>query len=149
MFVLFFCVISFPCFCSFRTTPDWSWTGLRTGAVFQYLMKAELLWLPIVGWKAVLARDIFVHRGTSTTFRQLLRSTTRTLKAGNSIMTFPGTALISNPSLVCGMFGLLLVICLVGFGVGALCFICLHFFCVDLRPRLESCSRLFHNKISR
>ncbi|CAM9173431.1 unnamed protein product [Ectocarpus sp. 4 AP-2014] len=55
----------------------------------KYLMKAELLWLPIVGWKAVLARDIFVHRGTSTTFRQLLRSTTRTLKAGNSIMTFP------------------------------------------------------------
>ena len=53
-------------------------------------MKAELLWLPIVGWKAVVARDIFVHRQTSATFRKLLESTTRSLKAGNSIMTFPG-----------------------------------------------------------
>lgn len=53
-------------------------------------MKAELLWLPIVGWKAVLARDIFVHRQTSETFRRLLVTTTRSLKAGNSIMTFPG-----------------------------------------------------------
>lgn len=59
--------------------------------VLQYLMKAELLWLPIVGWKAVLARDIFVHRQTSATFRKLLKSTTSSLKAGNSIMTFPGT----------------------------------------------------------
>ncbi|CAM9136592.1 unnamed protein product [Scytosiphon promiscuus] len=55
----------------------------------KYLMKAELLWLPIVGWKAVLAKDIFVHRQTSATFRQLLRVTTRSLKKGNSIMTFP------------------------------------------------------------
>lgn len=53
-------------------------------------MKAELLWLPVVGWKAVLARDIFVHRQTSATFRRLLQSATRSLKAGNSIMTFPG-----------------------------------------------------------
>lgn len=83
-------------------------TGLVFGLVFgwvpfQYLMKAELLWLPVVGWKAVLARDIFVHRGTSTTFRQLLRSTTRSLKSGNSIMTFPG------------MFGLFVV----GFCLGS------------------------------
>ncbi|CAM9505655.1 unnamed protein product [Pylaiella littoralis] len=55
----------------------------------KYLMKAELLWLPIVGWKAVLARDIFVHRQTQSSFRRLLKSTTRSLKAGNSIMTFP------------------------------------------------------------
>eukprot|EP00752_Nemacystus_decipiens_P009208 g8224.t1 len=55
----------------------------------KYLMKAELLWLPIVGWKAVLARDIFVHRSTQSSFRRLLKSTTRSLKAGNSIMTFP------------------------------------------------------------
>eukprot|EP00903_Cladosiphon_okamuranus_P011762 g11056.t1 len=55
----------------------------------KYLMKAELLWLPIVGWKAVLARDIFVHRSTQSSFRNLLQSTTRSLKAGNSIMTFP------------------------------------------------------------
>lgn len=59
---------------------------------FQYLMKAELLWLPIVGWKAVLAKDIFVHRQTQSSFRRLLLSTTRSLKAGNSIMTFPGKA---------------------------------------------------------
>lgn len=55
-------------------------------------MKAELLWLPIVGWKAVLAKDIFVHRQTQSSFLRLLRSTTSSLKAGNSIMTFPGKA---------------------------------------------------------
>lgn len=70
----------------FWVKPGW------VGLVFQYLMKAELLWLPVVGWKAVLARDIFVRRSTQSSFRQLLRSTTRALKAGNSIMTFPGTA---------------------------------------------------------
>ncbi|CAM9970114.1 unnamed protein product [Ascophyllum nodosum] len=55
----------------------------------KYLMKAELLWLPIVGWKAIVARDIFVHRQTIATFRRLVKTTTGSLKAGNSIVTFP------------------------------------------------------------
>lgn len=93
-------VMSSPCFPSrprgtsfLVVSPFHSLFGLgQTVLVLQYLMKAELLWLPIVGWKAVLARDIFVHRSTQSSFRQLLRSTTRSLNAGNSIMTFPGTA---------------------------------------------------------
>lgn len=74
---------------SHHTTPL---SVCQTGLVSQYLMKAELLWLPIVGWKAVLARDIFVHRQTQSSFRRLLKSATRSLQAGNSIMTFPGAA---------------------------------------------------------
>lgn len=88
--VWYFCVDAFPCGMSSPATLFWVKTG-GGWLLIQYLMKAELLWLPIVGWKAVLARDIFVHRSTQSSFRRLLKSTTRSLKAGNSIMTFPGT----------------------------------------------------------
>ncbi|CAM9734496.1 unnamed protein product [Discosporangium mesarthrocarpum] len=67
--------------------------------LFKYLMKAELRWLPLVGWKAVLARDIFVKRQSRASFPHLLKRVQQSVSAGNSIAAFPEGTRSANSNL--------------------------------------------------
>ena len=45
--------------------------------------------MPIIGWKALLAGDLLVHRQNSKTFKKLLTTAAQSLTAGNCLVAFP------------------------------------------------------------
>eukprot|EP00953_Heterococcus_sp_UTEX-ZZ885_P032254 16847-Heterococcus_DN1.PRE.1 len=55
----------------------------------KYLTKAELAYMPIIGWKAVMAGDILVQRQSARTFKRLIAQTAASLRAGNCLVAFP------------------------------------------------------------
>ncbi|KAG5176569.1 hypothetical protein JKP88DRAFT_335503 [Tribonema minus] len=78
-------VVFLPNHTSFLDVPV---TGFLPRLV-KYLTKAELAWMPLIGWKAVLAGDILVRRADKSSFRRLIADASASLRAGNCLVAFP------------------------------------------------------------
>ena len=74
------------------------------------IMKRELLWYPVFGWYALLAKNIPIDRGgTTKTVRKMLAVAKQRADEGRQVMIFPeGTrrAPGAKPSYKPGVFGL-------------------------------------------
>merc|ERR1719387_3485933 len=56
---------------------------------FKYISKIEILRIPLVGWAMGFAKHIAIRRTDRKSQLKTLRNAVRTLKDGNSLVTFP------------------------------------------------------------
>jgi len=56
---------------------------------FKYISKVEILRIPLIGWAMALAKHIAIRRTDRASQIKTLKDAIETLKAGNSLVTFP------------------------------------------------------------
>ena len=56
---------------------------------FKWVAKAELKWVPFIGWNMALNRYIFVKRGDRQSIIDMMRDSEAYLREGNSVYIFP------------------------------------------------------------
>ena len=56
---------------------------------FKYISKIEILRIPLIGWAMLFAKHIAIRRSDRASQMQTLKDAIETLKAGNSLVTFP------------------------------------------------------------
>ncbi len=63
--------------------------GYRLFFHFKWIAKAELFWVPFIGWNMLLNRYVFVRRGDRKSILEMMKKAEKHLQRGNSVYIFP------------------------------------------------------------